>query len=139
MDLDVHYDKIVSSFSDWKSQERSRASEAGEMREEIGQFLELTGLNKKAVSFVRALDKLEADKRDDVLRSLTPLLEVMDRAWNGNRTPDMFEQPAVETASDAPRKPSYEQDFTVEDDPVDPEIAAEDEAFESHLAEVAAQ
>lgn len=134
MELSVHYDKIVNSFAAWKSGERDRASDAGEMRAEIGQLLELTGLNKKAVSFVRALDKLEQDKRDAVLRSLHPLLDLMDRAWNGNRTPDMFdEQDPVEPATDAPRKPSYKADLDVGGDP---DIAAEADDFSKHLADV---
>lgn len=140
MDLDFYSEKIVSKIADWREQEKGRASEAGEMRADIGVFLEQTGINKRALSFVRSLDKMNEEKRDDVLRTLHPLLEIMDRAWNGNKTPDMFDQEPVDPATDeAPRKASYEQDFSVDDEPVDPEIAAEDEAFEAHLAEVAAQ
>lgn len=129
MDLNVHYEKIVSNFAAWRDAERQRASDAGETRAEIGKLLELTGLNKKAVSFVRALDKMEEEKRDDVLRSLTSLLDLMDRAWNGNKTPDMFDddQPAVEPASEGPRKPSYQPD---------PDFAGEVDDFDRHLAEV---
>jgi len=91
VELSVHHDKIVNTIEALKSNERNRASEAGEDREEIGNLLELTGLNKKAFSFVRSIDKLEADKRDDVLRSLHPLLDLMDKRWNGQNTPDMFD------------------------------------------------
>ena len=103
MELSVHHDKIVNTIEALKSNERNRASEAGEDREEIGNFLELTGLNKKAFSFVRSIDKLEADKRDDVLRSLHPLLDLMDKRWNGQNTPDMFED-----ATDAPEEDSFD-------------------------------
>lgn len=91
MELSVHHDKIVNTIEALKSNERNRSSEAGEDREAIGHLLELTGLNKKAFSFVRSIDKLESDKRDDVLRSLHPLLDLMDKRWNGQNTPDMFD------------------------------------------------
>ena len=91
VELSVHHDKIVNTIDHLKSHERGRASDAGEDREAIGHLLELTGLNKKAFSFVRSIDKLESDKRDDVLRSLHPLLDLMDKRWNGQSTADMFD------------------------------------------------
>lgn len=91
MDLSIHQDKILTTMADIKSNERSRASEAGDDREKIGNLLELTGLNKKALSFVRSIDKMEPDKREDVLRSLHPLLDLLDKSWNGQNTADMFE------------------------------------------------
>lgn len=141
MDLGMWKDKIVNSIAAWRSADANRASEVGEQREEIAHLLELTNVNKKALSWIRALDKLEADKRDDVLRSFDALREhVMEPHWNGQRTPDFWEDAPVEPATEeAPRKASYEADFSVDDGPVDPEIAAEDDAFEKHLAEVAAQ
>lgn len=141
MDLSVFRDKIVSSIASWRSSDANRASEVGEQREEIARLLELTALNKRALSWIRALDKLEADKRDDVLRSFDALRNhVMEPHWNGQRTPDFFEDtPPVEPVSeDAPRKPTYEPDPDFDEVPMahDPEIAAEDEAFEKHLAQV---
>ena len=139
MDLSVFRDKIVSSIAGWRSSDANRASEVGEQREEIAHLLELTGVHKKALSWIRALDKMEADKRDDVLRSFDALREkVMGPYWDGQKTPDMFADDPVEPASEAPRKPTYEPDPDFDDVPMahDPEIAAEDEAFEKHLAEV---
>jgi len=133
MQIDVHYEKIVNNLARWKSGEKDRASDAGEMREEIGSMLELTGLNKKAFSFVRMLDKQEPDKREDILRSLTPLLAMMDTHWNGNKTPDMFEAPeAVDPVEEgeALPKPSYEPD---------PDLQSDMDDFEANLAQVAAQ
>jgi hypothetical protein len=137
MDLSVHSEKIITSLDRWKMDEASRASDAAETREEIGALIEQTGVNKKALSFVRALHKLPQDKRDDVLRSLHPLLGVMEPVWDGQKTPDMFpEDSAVEVATELP-KPSYAPDPDFADG--DPEIAAEADAFAAHLAEVAAQ
>lgn len=139
MDLSAYSEKIINSLDRWKMDEASRASDAAETREEIGALIEQTGVNKKALAFVRALHKMPQDKRDDVLRSLDPLMGVMQPVWDGQKTPDMFpEDSAVELAS-----PSYraDPDFSVptDDEPGDPEIAAEAEAFDEHLAQVAAQ
>lgn len=143
MDITVHYEKIVTNMARWKSGEKERASDAGDMRQEIGKLLDLTGLNKKAFAFVRMLDKQEPEKREDILRSLRPLLEMMDTHWNGNKTPDMFDADAVEPA--APGKPSYDPDADLseigvgpqhEPAPMDDEIADEADAFERQLAEV---
>lgn len=132
MDITAHHDKIIGTFDRIGSREKTRASEAGEDREEIGSMIELTGLNKKAVSFTRALHKMEADKRADVLRSLKPLLEMMEGHWDGQKTPDMFDPTAdaVEPAEvpAPPRKPSYEPD---------PDLQEEADDFDKHLAEVA--
>ncbi len=91
MELSVHTDKILNTISAINGHERERASDAGEDRAEIGNLLDLTGLNKRAFAFVRMLDKQEADKRDDILRSLHPLLELMGGHWGGQGTADMFD------------------------------------------------
>lgn len=106
--LSIHTDKILNTISSINSHERDRASDAGEDRAEIGNLLELTGLNKKAFSFVRMLDKQEPEKREDILRSLHPLLDMMDSHWNGQGTADMFED-----ANEAePAAPEAEDDFS---------------------------
>ena len=95
MELAVHEGKIVGLIRRVKENEADRASDAGTDREEIGQLLDLTGLHKKAFATVRALDKMTEEKRSDCLRSLHALLELMDQVWNGQKTPDMFDD-AVE-------------------------------------------
>lgn len=131
MEIAVHQNKIINTFDRIGSREKERASDAGEDREEIGSLLELTGLNKKALSFCRMLHKQEADKRDDIIRSLKPLLDLMEKHWQGQSTPDMFTD-AVEP-DEAPafdRSPEYEGD--------DEELADETDGFLNHLAEVEA-
>lgn len=109
MDLSVHHDKIIGVFNRIGAREKERASDAGEDREEIGGLIELTGLHKKAVSFVRMLHKQEDDKREDILRSLRPLLDLMDAHWNGQKTPDMFDTSDDEVASDEAKDPDFEK------------------------------
>ena len=136
MELTVHRDKIINSFARWKQGEADRASDAGEMREEIAKVLDLTGLNKKAFSFVRMLDKQAPDKRADILRSLEPLLNLMRPHWDGSNTPDMFTEndDAVEPVEDEPighnGGPSIRED-------ADAEIAEEADDFDKALAEAA--
>lgn len=97
MDLATHDRKIFSTFDRIKEREHERASEAGEDRQEIGQLLELTGLNKKAVSMVRSLDKMPEDKRNDCLRSFKALLARYEKRWDGGQI-DWVDQ-AVQPAS----------------------------------------
>lgn len=110
MDLDTHERRIFGLCDRLKDREHTRASEAGEDRQEIGQLLELTGLNKKALSFVRSLDKMEDNKREDVLRSLRPLLKLFQPRWDTG-TPDML--PQDEESNVAPFVP---RDFDPRDD-----------------------
>lgn len=138
MDIATHTDKIIGVMRRVGSNEAERASGAGEDREEIGSLLELTGLHKRAFAFVRMLDKQEPDKRDDILRSLHPLLNMMDGHWNGQRTIDMFDDSSV-PAGEAQTEADPDDDETddeVEDDETDPELAADDAEFEAHLAKV---
>lgn len=139
MELKTHHDKIINTFNKHIGHERNRASEAGADREEHGKMLEICGLNKKATSWIKALHKMEADKRDDVLRSFDALRFEMEKNWNGQKTPDMFmgdDEAAAEPVTDA--RPSYDPDPDFDDLPLaaDPEIAAEADEFERQLAEV---
>lgn len=132
MDLRTHHDKIINTFNKHIGHERDRASEAGADREEYGKMLELCGLNKKATGWMKALHKMEADKRDDVLRTFDALRVEMEKAWGGQKTPDMFsdDDDAVEPADDEPE--AY--DTVYDESPVDPEIQEEADDFEAALA-----
>lgn len=142
MDLRTHHDKIINTFNKHIGHERDRASEAGADREEYGKMLELCGLNKKATGWMKALHKMEADKRDDVLRTFDALRVEMEKAWGGQKTPDMFtdDDDAVEPADDEPA-PSYDDNFDpsdeLGDDLGDPEIQQEADDFEAALADAA--
>ena len=134
----MHTDKLHRKLNEWKGQDQSRASEVGEQRADIKEFLELTGWNKTALSFVRKLDKLDEDKRDDILRSLHDLLDEMRPVWDANGTDDMFghnsngaeDEPAPEKPVDfadpegAEPAPDYHDDAP----------ATEDEAAEFNAA-----
>ena len=140
MDLKIWHDKIINTFNKHIGHERDRASEAGADREEHGAMIELCRLNKTATAFAKKLHKMEADKRDDVLRSFDALRFELEKNWAGQRTPDFLDNndDAVEPMDDgALPGPSYDPDFDPSDDPRDPEIQAEADDFEAALAEVA--
>lgn len=129
-ELSIHFDKIVSTMARLKSNEADRASDVGEDREEIGNLLDLTGVHKKAFSWIRSLDKLEADKRDDILRSFDALREMLEQHWRGqSSTPDMFDDDAVE--------PSNDDDFEPQHEHSDPDLAEDADEFDKAMAEAA--
>lgn len=132
MDLKTHERKIFALCDKIGSREQERASDVGEDREEIGAVIELTGIHKKAFAFVRSLDKMEADKRNDVLRSLTPLLKLFEGRWNASSTPDMLGANVTPIRSERPVNDSEGNDL-----PQD--FKDEVSAFEAGLATVAAQ
>ena len=111
MELAVHQAKITGLMRRVKANEADRASDAGSDREEIGQLLELTGLHKKAFGVIRSIDKMTDEKRQDCLRSLNALLELMDPVWNGQKTPDMFEDGVEPEHDDAIQTDDFEAEL----------------------------
>ena len=137
MDIDVHEKKIFTSFDRWNAGERERASDAGEMRQEVGELVELTGISKKALSWVRSLDKMEEDKRNDVIRSLKPLLDLFEKRWDAEGTPDFLDgaDEAIEPMEEGDDGVEVEFESSTEDG--DPEVAEEASEFADALAELA--
>jgi len=120
-------DHLLSKMCKWKADEAKRASSAAETRQDIGQLLEDTNLNKKALAWVRALDKMDEDKRAEVLRSLDEMLDELRPHWAGQSTADMF--------TDAPEPPVLEGKSDVGSDarvvPFDPDIQEDSDDFDS--------
>lgn len=133
MELSVHFDKITGLMGRLKSRETARASDAGEDRQEIGEMLELTGVNKKAFSWTRALDKMEPEKREDVLRSFDALRDMLDPHWEGQSTPDMLD--GEPPADEAPEEDTEDDPQTVDVGPHVEEEDAETEEFNAAVDE----
>lgn len=87
----MHEDKLLNKIGQWKEEDQSRNEESGEQRADIKSFLELTGWNKTALTWIRRLDKYSEEKREDILRSFDDLRETMDAHWAGQKTADMFQ------------------------------------------------
>lgn len=139
---EIEHDKLID-FSVARNQEdRKRASSAGESRALIKGFLEETGMNGKALSWLRQILKI-ADKDDgqvkamDIIMSLKKGLPMVEAhvAGQGNYS---FELDAAEPADDLPEHhdPDFEEEIketlATEDpdyDGDDPETAEESAKF----------
>jgi len=106
---DVEHDKLIEFVSIRNREDKDRASSAGESRQKIGEFLDETGLNGKALSWLRQILKTR-DKSDgttkamDIIRSLEFALPMVKAEVAGQ--PDLFDAPAdpldeEDTAPDA--------------------------------------
>ena len=137
---DIDHDKLIGKIDKWNGEDRARASTAAETRGEIGQFTEATGVNPKALSFLRSIKKVAAReggqaKAMDIIRSVEKALPMIKADIGGQQSEMGFDDDdAVEPVGeeDLPA-PSYEPTFTPG---ADAELDAETVAFEGHLAEV---
>jgi hypothetical protein len=146
MDLKIYHDRIINTVNRIISNERDRSSDAGEDRESIGSLIEQIGVNKKAMAFIKALHKLEPEKREDTLRSFDALRGEFEKNWGGQKTIDMFEEkpeaeePVEPVEAEILSRPSYGDDGHIDDDEHGyRQGLKDDDDFDAHLAEVAAQ
>jgi len=129
----VDHDTLIDQIEARNSEDRVRSSSAGESRQKIGEFLADTNMNSQAFSWMRTiLKKPDQAKAMDIIRSLEAALPMVKAHVSGQSTPDMFPVDPVE-----PGKPSYEAEQGFQS--ADPELQAESDAFDAHLAQVAAQ
>lgn len=128
---DIEHDHMIGKFQQWNKEDGARASSAAETRSEIGEFIEDTGMNKKAASWMRMV--LKANDKDqakamDIITSLEKALPMIKAHVAGQGTADMFPE------TDEPAEPApltvvggYASDPDIEDEAAD---------FESALAAV---
>jgi len=125
---DIEHDALIAFAAARNREDAKRASSAGESRQEIGTFLEETGMNGKALSWMRQVLKVadkDEDKARDIIRSLDKALPMIREHVTGQTTPDMFgEGDAVEPLQDGEALPR------------DPGMQAETDDFDRHLAQV---
>lgn len=62
---------------------------AKEVNEDQKEFCESTGVNKRALTWLRSLDKMKPENRTDVVRSLERGLDIMAPVWGQQE--DMFD------------------------------------------------
>lgn len=150
---DIEHDQLVGKIEKWNGEDRSRASTAAETRGEIGDFVEKTGINPKALSLLRTIAKTAKKdggqaKAMDIIRSIEKGLPMIKLHIGGNQAEMALDEP--EPVDPAPLgKPSYDPDADLSEIGVAPgeegevigfsddEIAQEAAEFEDHLAEVA--
>lgn len=141
---DVEHDHLIGKIEKWNFEDRCRASTAAETRGEIGQFTEQTGMNPKALSFLRTIKKTAAKdggqaKAMDIIRSIEKCLPMIKADISGQQSEmDLGDEDVTDGAldpadeADLP-KPSYQPTFTPG---ADDELDQETVDFESQLAEV---
>lgn len=140
---DLEHDALIDFSVARNDEDRRRSSSAGESRAKIKEFLDDTGMNGKALSWLRSILKVnEKDdgqsKAMDIILSLKKGLPMIEAHVGGQGTVEMdFDEPAAEPVDDT-AKPSYEADDDFADIPLaaDPEIEAEADDFERQLASV---
>lgn len=116
----VEYDEIMDKHQKWAAEEGDAASDAGTRRQQIGAFVEKTGLNNKAFSQFRAGMKQKKDEsRQDWLRSMKILIPLAEQAIVGNGTPDMLESGLGDPADYEDPEDTPEED---EDDGIGAEL-----------------
>lgn len=124
---DIDHDQLIGRASRHNMEDADRASSAAETRQDIGAFLESTGLNNKAYSVLRQIMKAGDKSRDkamDVIRSLEKGLPMVKSHIGGQTTAEMdFPEPVDEgdlpNQSYTEHEPSDEErDFNDEVDEV---------------------
>lgn len=96
-DLNITHDKLIAKTAEWAEQESERASSAGETRQDIGAFIEETGVNSKALAQIRQGLKLKKESaRLDWLRSMEILLPMAANHIRGQSSGELPMQPAAE-------------------------------------------
>lgn len=136
---DIEHDALIGFIEARNREDGERASSAGESRQLIGEFLEDTNMNAKALSTCRTILKQKTtDKAMDIVRSLKVALPMLEAHLGGQQgemdfTHEDPPEPIDPDYADTLPGPSYETTFVPGGDP---EMDAETAAFEDHLAEV---
>ena len=114
---DIDHDTLIAHVAARNNEDSIRASSAGESRQKIGEFLEDTGLNSKAYSWIRSILKQKTqEKQMDIIRSLEVARPMVKAHVAGQSTPDMFDGEPVQPAEDDPDfddVPAFDQDDNV--------------------------
>jgi hypothetical protein len=143
--LEIDQDDVLDHMLAFNKEDSERASDAGESRQRIGEFLDKTGLNNKAFAFVRMVLRVKKDeKRQDILRSMRALMPILEQQIADSGTRDAFDVPAEarDLAADGFPDPTFEADMEAQaDDAGDHEATDADELpedAESALDEIGA-
>lgn len=121
-DISVDYDTLIEHHEKWARGEANDASNAGERRQQIGQFAEDANVENKALSQIRAGLKIKNEgKRLDWLRSMEALLPLAALHIRGNSTRDAFDD-EVEPEAPVETVTSGDPEF---DEQVDKALAGE--------------
>lgn len=100
---DIEHDTLIAFAAARNDEDRRRNTSAGESRAKIREYLDETGLNSKALSWLRQI--LKTNEKDDgqakamnIIRSLKKALPMVEAHVAGQGTGDMFPDEAGEAA-----------------------------------------
>lgn len=114
---------LIDKLSQWQRDQDSANAISAEIRQDKGQFIEDTGVNKKALSVFGQLHKMSDDKRADFFRTWDEHIDDLRVHWGNQGTPDMFDDDTPEMVDE--ERPSGKVV------PFDAEIDDESEEFEA--------
>jgi hypothetical protein len=119
---DIEHDELIAHMAARNIEDSERASSAGESRQKIGAFLDETGMNSRAYSWIRSILKQKTrEKQMDIIRSLKASLPMVEAHVAGQTTPDMFDDPVTPADDDeGDFNDDAVPDFDDEDDNVVP-------------------
>lgn len=88
--IELEHDQLMNFCESMAAKETEAASDAGTRRKEIGDFLEKTGLQSKALAQIRSAMKLKKEgNRLDWLRSMEKMLPMVGSHIRGQGTMEM--------------------------------------------------
>jgi len=135
-EIEVEADELIQTIETFNQEDGERASDAGDTRQEIGEYLERTGINSKAFANMRTLLKMKKETDQlDYMRSMEAIFPIIARHIRKNATVDAFDTPreAMEEKALADRPPIFDADMDdsgtdpVEAPPADFDPQEEDE------------
>lgn len=89
MEEETDVGAVREYFTTRRQQNERKHNLTEEMGQTLADFVEKTELNKTAVGIAGRLDRLSADKRNDVLRSLDAIRAAMEGVWAQEATAEM--------------------------------------------------
>lgn len=125
-EIEVEADELIQTIQTFNQEDGERASDAGETRQEIGEYTERTGINTKAFANMRSLMKMKKETDQlDYIRSMETIFPMIAKHIRQSATVDAFDTPreAMEEKAMADRPPIFDQ--ALDDSGPDPLAAAD--------------
>jgi hypothetical protein len=98
-DMDVDFDDWMKFLDDMTDKAKGTASANGLLRSRLKNYIDNSGLHPKAIAIMRQLHALNITTRNDVMRSLNVLLEMMEsKVWIDEQSEINFNADEVKEA-----------------------------------------
>ena len=87
---EIEHDRLIGFIEARNREDSERASDAGESRQLIGEFIESTGMNSKALAWCRQILKAKTQaKQMDIIMSMEKALPMIRDHVSGQGTAEM--------------------------------------------------